>query len=402
MALAVGQTVGDYRIIDIIGSGGMGSVYKVQHLISDRIEAMKVVLPDLSESTELANRFVREIKVQARLSHPNITSLHNALRFDDRLLMVMEFIDGTTLHARLRQGRMEIGTSLDVTLQILSALGYAHGHGVVHRDIKPGNVMLTRDGAVKIMDFGIARSLTDRQLTQAGAAIGSVYYMSPEQVQGSGVDGRSDLYSVGILLYEMMTGIKPIEGDSSWAVMNAHINHVPTAPAAVNPALPKSLSAATLKALEKDPAHRYQTAAEFADALRILREVNPAPLSEALPPDMETIAIPAHGKRLGTPPRSQAPDNEAKEKPVHAATPAAVKTPTPTPPASPGSNVKRFDASELDRVRQELAVYLGPMARILVDRAAKKAANWQQLYESLADEVPAGTERKKFLARRPR
>src|SRR2546423_2598556 len=136
---------------------------------------MKLVLPNLSQSTELTDRFVREIKVQAKLSHPNITSLHNALRFNERLLMVMEFIDGTTLQAHLRQGRLELGMSLDIVLQILSALAYAHTHGVVHRDIKPGNIMLTRDGLVKIMDFGIARSLTDRQLTQAGAAIGSVY-----------------------------------------------------------------------------------------------------------------------------------------------------------------------------------------------------------------------------------
>jgi serine/threonine protein kinase len=400
VTLAVGQTLGDYRIIGIIGSGGMGSVYKVQHLISDRVEAMKVVLPDLIDSADLADRFIREIKVQARLSHPNITSLHNAFRADGQLLMVMEYIEGTTLYARLRQGRMEPRLILEIMLQILSALGYAHAHGVVHRDIKPGNVMITSGGLVKIMDFGIARSLTDRQLTQAGAAIGSVYYMSPEQVQGTAVDARSDLYSVGILLYEVVTGTRPITGDSSWAVMNAHINQIPRSPGALNASLPNSLSVAILKALEKNPADRFQSASEFADALRAVERLYAASLQGPASIDTEQVSLFFQGRQFGTPSENR----PKQEQSIRAAAPTEVKTPTPATPVTPGasSNLKRFDASELEQVKRELAVYLGPMARIMADRAAKKANNWQQLYEILAAELPEGEERKKFLARRRR
>ena len=181
VAVSVGQTVGDYRVIGVIGAGGMGTVYKVQHLISDRIEAMKLVLPSLTASGELADRFIREIKVQARLSHPNIASLHNALRHEDQLLMVMEYIEGITLSERLNRGPLQPGESMDVAIQVLRALAYAHEQGVVHRDIKPANVMLTRGNTVKLMDFGIARSETDLGLTKTGMAVGSVYYMSPNK-----------------------------------------------------------------------------------------------------------------------------------------------------------------------------------------------------------------------------
>ena len=272
MSFSVGQIVGDYEVIEILGSGGMGTVYRVRHLISDRLEAMKLVLPELTENPELAERFMREIKVQARLSHPNIASLHNALRIGDQLLMVMELIDGLTLHALMRRGMLDPPAAIDIALQILSALEYAHSQGVIHRDIKPANIMITSNQIVKLMDFGIARSVAEEnQLTRTGAAVGSVYYMSPEQVQGIGVDARADLYSVGVLVYEMLTGVRPILGESSWAVMNAHVNTIPRSPSSVNPRLPEALSLAVLKALEKNPVNRFQSAQAFAAALMAVR-----------------------------------------------------------------------------------------------------------------------------------
>jgi eukaryotic-like serine/threonine-protein kinase len=384
VAFSIGQVVGDYRIIDVIGSGGMGTVYKVQHSISDRIEAMKVILPDLIGTPELAERFVREIRVQARLSHPNIASLHNAFRFENQMLMVMEYVDGATLHSVLRQGKLDSETSVEVALQVLGALTTAHAQGIVHRDIKPANIMIATGSTVKLMDFGIARSLTDQHLTQTGAAVGSVYYMSPEQVQGTEIDGRSDLYSVGIVLYEMVTGVRPITGDSSWAVMNAHISVVPRSPAALNPDLPPPLCAAILKAVEKKPPERFQTAPEFADALRTAS-------AQRIPWSRGDAAQSANAKEQ----IKNMPETE-----LHASPPIAVATPTPS-----GNKVKParlFEPEELGRVRQDLAVYVGPMAKILVDRAAKKAASMQDLYEILSAEVPAGHERKKFLAMRPR
>ncbi len=390
VGLTVGETVGEYRIIDVIGAGGMGTVYKVQHLISDRFEAMKVVLPELIDSPELADRFIREIKVQARLNHPNIASLHNALRLDNRFLMVMEYIDGTTLHARLREGSIDPAVSIDITLQVLSALAYAHAQGVIHRDIKPANIMFTSGGTAKLMDFGIARSLADQHLTRAGAAVGSVYYMSPEQVQATEVDARSDLYSVGIMLYEMVTGTRPITGESSWAVMNAHLHHVPRPPIVVNPNLLPALSLAILKAIEKNPAGRYQSASEFSDALKTAR--TRLSLSHASSP-AGVRQFDLHATELASQPAAAHP----------AITMLQTPPPASTPPAREGSASRtgRFDRDGLERLTRELAAYVGPMAKLLVSRAAKKASSWKQLYDLLATEVPEGSERKRFLSKRP-
>src|SRR5690348_15977157 len=185
MAIEVGSTIGDYEVVAILGAGGMGKVYKVRNVISDRIEAMKVLLPDLATQPELADRFLREIKVQASLEHPNIAALHTAVRVDNQLLMLMEFVDGVTVEQKLKDGPLPVAQAVDYIMQVLSALDYAHAHGVVHRDIKPANMMLTPSGTVKLMDFGIAKASTDHKLTMTGTTMGSLDYMSPEQIQGA-------------------------------------------------------------------------------------------------------------------------------------------------------------------------------------------------------------------------
>ncbi|MEO8596092.1 MAG: protein kinase [Candidatus Solibacter sp.] len=268
MTLQIGSTVGDYQIVDILGAGGMGQVYKVRNVISDRVEAMKVLLPDLVNQPELADRFLREIKVQASLEHPNIAALHTAVRVDNQLLMLMEFVEGVTLDQRLKEGPLPAAEALDYVMQVLAALEYAHGNGVVHRDIKPANMMLTRGGVVKLMDFGIARSTADHKLTQTGMTVGSLYYMSPEQIQGtSAPDGRSDLYSVGVSLYELVTGKRPFDGDSQFAIMAAHLAGTPIPPVKVDPRLPQLLNDVILMAVAKDAGARFQTAAALRNAL---------------------------------------------------------------------------------------------------------------------------------------
>ena len=271
MSFQVGDKIGDYQIIGVLGAGGMGRVYKVKNMISDRIDAMKVLLPDLANEPDLADRFLREIKVLASLNHPNIAGLHTAFRLENQLLMIMEFVDGTTLEAKLRNGPIPLNDAIDYVSQVLSALGYAHSHGVIHRDIKPANMMLTPENVIKLMDFGIAKSKTDRKLTMTGTTLGSLYYMSPEQVQGTDLDPRSDLYSVGVSLYEMVTGSRPFKGNSDYDLMVAQLQKAPLPPIDILPELPKALNDIIMVSLEKDPARRFQSAEAFRFALQSVK-----------------------------------------------------------------------------------------------------------------------------------
>ena len=268
MNLEVGSTVGDYQVVGILGAGGMGQVYKVRNVISDRVEAMKVLLPDLVNQPDLADRFLREIKVQASLEHPNIAALHTAVRQENQLLMLMEFVEGVTLDQKLKDGPLPAAEAVRYISQVLAALEYAHARGVVHRDIKPANMMLTPGGIVKLMDFGIARSSADHKLTQTGTTVGSLYYMSPEQIQGvTAPDARSDLYSVGVSLYELVTGKRPFDGDSQFAIMSAHLQGTPIPPVTIDPRLPQLLNDAILMLVAKDPNARFQTAGAVCNAL---------------------------------------------------------------------------------------------------------------------------------------
>ena len=268
MNLEIGSTVGDYQVVGILGAGGMGQVYKVRNVISDRVEAMKVLLPDLVNQPDLADRFLREIKVQASLEHPNIASLHTAVRVDNQLLMLMEFVEGVTLDHKLKDGPLPAAEAVDYVMQVLAALEYAHARGVVHRDIKPANMMLTPGGVVKLMDFGIARSSADHKLTQTGTTVGSLYYMSPEQIQGvTAPDARSDLYSVGVSLYELVTGKRPFDGDSQFAIMSAHLAGTPVPPVTIDPRLPQLLNDVILMSVAKDANARFQTAGAVRNAL---------------------------------------------------------------------------------------------------------------------------------------
>ncbi len=282
MSFQVGDTVGDYQIIGLLGAGGMGKVYKVKNQISDRVDALKVLLPDLAEDQGLADRFMREIKVLASLNHPNIAGLRTAFRLENQLLMVMEFVEGTNLEERAQAGRIPLADAIDYIRQALSALGYAHKHGVIHRDIKPANMMLTPDNVIKLMDFGIAKSKTERKLTQTGTTMGSLFYMSAEQVQGNELDGRSDLYSLGVSLYELVTGSRPFQGKSDFDIMVAQLRQTPVAPIQMMPDLPRALNDIIMISLEKDPAKRFQTAEAFSAALgSITTGLNATPMQAA-------------------------------------------------------------------------------------------------------------------------
>ena len=266
----IGERVGDYEIVQVLGAGGMGQVYKVRNVLSHRIEAMKVLLPNLGGEPGVAERFLREIQVQATLDHPNIARLQTAYMAGDQLVMILEFVDGSTIEKLLEHGTLGVRESIHYTQQVLEALAYAHERGVVHRDIKPANIMRTAQGNIKLMDFGIARMQQDRKLTQTGSTVGSLYYMSPEQIRGSQPDPRSDLYSLGVTLYEMVTGRRPFEGQSDYTIMAAHLQQPPVAPIDVVPGVPQEVNDIILMAIAKEPGQRFQSARAFHGALASL------------------------------------------------------------------------------------------------------------------------------------
>jgi eukaryotic-like serine/threonine-protein kinase len=268
MAFDIGQQVGDYEIVSMLGVGGMGRVYRVRNVISDRTEAMKVLLPDLVAEPDLAVRFISEIRMLASFDHPNIAQLHTAFQVDNQLVMMMEFVEGSTLEQIAKQGPIPQSDVIAYMQQVLGALSYAHGRGVVHRDIKPANIMVTSQGVVKLMDFGIAKSRTEQDLTRPGTTMGSLYYMSPEQVRGGTVDARSDIYSVGVMMYELLAGRRPFVADSAYEILNQQCNVVPQSPVEVNHQVPGPLSDIIVCSMAKDPANRFQNAQALSNALR--------------------------------------------------------------------------------------------------------------------------------------
>ncbi len=271
MAENTNQRIGDYEVIRELGHGGMGRVYEVRNVLSDRIEAMKVLLPDLAARTEFVDRFMREIKLLASLDHPNIAALRTAFTAGDQFVMIMEFVEGKTLADCLEQGSISTPDALNYIDQGLAALSYAHSKGVIHRDIKPANMMLTPQGVVKLMDFGIARSGSQFGLTATGETLGSLDYMSPEQVKSQPTDERSDLYSVGVSLYQMVTRQRMFSATSSFSIMEAHIKEIPRAPIELLPSLPKPVSDLIMIAVAKDPAQRFQSANAFRNAVAQVR-----------------------------------------------------------------------------------------------------------------------------------
>jgi serine/threonine protein kinase len=287
MPFRPGDQLGDYEILRLLGAGGMGEVYQVRNVLSDRVEAIKVLSAGLQANIGLQDRFLREIKISASLRHPHIAELRTAQRVDGLLIMVMEFVDGVTIDELLREGAIPVKNALHYTGQVLDALAYAHACGVVHRDIKPQNMMVTDGENLHLMDFGIARSLADQGMTMTGMTLGSLYYMSPEQIRGEEVDARTDIYSLGISLYEMATGSKPFDGISGYTVMAAHLDQPPMPPVERNPALPDAVNDLILCAIAKRPEDRFANASSFQAALLRLQGSLPgrldhAPLERAL------------------------------------------------------------------------------------------------------------------------
>ena len=261
---------GRYELIQKIARGGMAEVFMAKDQLLDRPVALKVLFPELSVNVSFVERFRREAQAAANLSHPNIVSVFDWGEADNTYFIVMELVEGVTLSSLITEsGRLDPQKAASIAADVAASLAFAHKHGVIHRDVKPSNVLLTEDGQVKVTDFGIARAATaDGDLTQTGAVMGTATYIPPEQAQGLVVDGRSDVYSLGVVLYEMLVGKVPFSGDSPLAIAYKHVREDAPRPRSLVPDIPEALEAIVLKAMAKDPASRYQSATEMRDDLR--------------------------------------------------------------------------------------------------------------------------------------
>lgn len=409
MPIQIGDIFGDYQVTGVLGRGGMGKVYRVRNLVTDREDAMKVALSDVEADSPLADRFLREIRIHASLQHPNIAALHTAMRIEGRLVMIVELIEGASLEEKLRQGPLDIPSAIHCVSQVLRALGFAHERGVIHRDIKPANILITAGGMVKLTDFGIARSSDAARLTGTGLAVGTLAYMSPEQIRSGVVDLRSDIYSLGLTFYEMVTGRRAIQADTEHALMNAQLDEMPPEPAACNPLVPPAISAAIMRALAKHPERRFQTAAEFAGALQHpLPFVTASAVSQAELADLEArlsraigpIArrlVPEAAHRYGSISEirkalaAQIEDPAARQEFLKTGDTASTITIARTPTAA------AFDAKTLEIFAHALAPYLGPIAKVVVQRAARNARSIEELQKALVGELPSADDRRRFL-----
>jgi serine/threonine-protein kinase len=259
------QQIGQYRILSELGAGGMGVVYRAMDLLLEREVAIKRLRSEYASSPSVLERFRKEAQLQAKLNHPNIAQLYTLIQDGDSLCIVMEFIDGAVLRNFMP---MPWQSAVPVALQILEALDYAHRRGVLHRDIKPENIVIDREGTVKVMDFGIAHALGAARLTRERVVIGTLEYMPPERILNREMDQRSDLYSVGVLLFEMLCGRLPFSSDSEYELLRAQVEAAPPPVGQFVAGIPEFVAEAVRRALEKDPGNRYPSCGDMATVLR--------------------------------------------------------------------------------------------------------------------------------------
>jgi|LSQX01.1.fsa_nt_gb serine/threonine-protein kinase len=293
-----GKILGNrYQLVERIGGGGMAIVYKAKCLLLNRYVAVKILRSEFTDDEEFVKRFRIEAQAAASLNHPNIVSIYDVGKQDDAQYIVMEFIDGITLKDYINQnGALPWKEAVSIAIQICSALEQAHKNHIVHRDIKPHNIMLTSEGIAKVTDFGIARAVTSATITMVGSTIGSVHYFSPEQARGGYTDEKSDLYSLGVTLYEMVTGQVPFDGESPVAVALKHIQEKAERPADLNPTVPKGVNDLILKAMKKNQNLRYQSASEMLNDLhRTLSEPNARIVGSNISEDLPTKKMQAVG-----------------------------------------------------------------------------------------------------------
>jgi serine/threonine protein kinase len=438
------KSIGKYEIVDALGTGGMGTVYRAFDPTLERIVALKLLHPEVVEvsPSELSERFRNEARAVARLNHPAIVAIFD---YDDQdpagAYIAMEYVNGCALDEYVRQhADLHIEDALSAMQQVLAGLDYAHQREIVHRDIKPSNLLVTREGVVKITDFGISK-IGPRSKTQTGLLVGTPQYMAPEQYMGGPIDHRCDIHSAGVVLYELMTGAAPFSGSAAEIMHQVCYVSAP-ALSTVDPQIPSAFDAVVAKALEKKPENRYATASEFSEALRsIWQTISNKPASATLSPKARLVAttmrrVPVAERAAGgsTAPDARpaggftAPDAHPATAAINYAGPAPSippDSPTPkltrpesggaapsVPPAwtpkltrpesggAPGT-LAAWSKEQLAEIERQLTPIVGPMARVLVRSAASNTANRQQLYAMLANHLRTPEERRRFLAGEP-
>jgi hypothetical protein len=280
----IGTQISQYRLLEKLGEGGMGVVYKGVDTMLDRVVAIKLVSAERADNQELLERFKSEARVQATLSHPNIATLYSYLVWEGRAVMVMEYIEGETLQQMIgRRGPIPADIAVPMFKQALLGVGAAHRRGIVHRDIKPANIMINGEGLVKVMDFGIAKVLGAVGTTRTNLRMGTAWYMAPEQVLNRPVDARTDVYALGVTLYEILSGQVPFRSDSDFEVLSSHVQKIPELPTEHYPHIPQCCVAAIMRALAKEPDQRFASTEEFSAALDQGAPDSPATAAPAMP-----------------------------------------------------------------------------------------------------------------------
>jgi serine/threonine-protein kinase len=412
--MAIPRSVGKYEIVDVIGAGGMGTVYRAFDPTLERMVALKIVHLDRVHDVapeQLRERFRNEARAVARLNDRAIVTIFD---YDDQdpvgAYIAMEYVQGCALDEYVRQRpELHLEDAISAMQQVLGGLAYAHGKDVVHRDIKPSNLLVTRDGVVKITDFGIAR-IGPRSSTQTGLLVGTPQYMAPEQYMGGTVDFRCDIHAAGAVLYELLTGAPPFCGTSA-EIMYKVCHEVPKPMSAVDPSIPQVFDSIVAKALEKVPANRYASATEFQQALRSAwRAISPKPPSLTMSQSARTLATSIH-RAPPIPPRPVVQPGAPRVSPSLEAVPGpgplAAPQPAPSgevPRATPRSrsgdtpgSLLSWSREQLAEVERQLLPLVGPMARILVRDAAANTASRQELYQLLASHLQSAEERRQFL-----
>ena len=285
--------LGRFKVVAELGRGAMGVVYRAEDAMLNRTVAIKTILmsADAAERAEYEARFYQEAKAAGGLNHPNLITIYDIGREGDTAYMAMELLDGVDLRQKVREGQLSVANALDIAAQVADGLAFAHEHGVIHRDIKPANIMLVSEGRAKIMDFGIARVRMSDVKTQTGSVLGSPKYMSPEQVTGQRIDHRADIFALGVVMYEMITGRTPFGGADVTQLMHQIATLVPAPPSASNPSVPPMLDLTVARALEKTLERRYQSARELAADLRSCRAQLDETPAAAEAPYVKTVKV---------------------------------------------------------------------------------------------------------------